>query len=154
MSDSPLRLLLDFDDRFQRDRDQSAAFLHRRDRRFALDCEQQGKTPDVARWMAFMDRLSGPGGRSTDNRRELRRWRSVNTGFAIAGSVLGILAMTGLLFYDGGQRINITVILGFVALQLLLALATTLQPLFGGQPWAWLLRRLGRPPTTLSLIHI
>ncbi|EMP54641.1 hypothetical protein MSNKSG1_15067 [Marinobacter santoriniensis NKSG1] len=154
MSDSPLRLLLDFDDRFQRDRDQSAAFLHRRDRRFALDCEQQGKTPDVARWLTFMDRLSGPGGRSDTSRRDLKRWRSVNTGFAIAGSVLGILTMTGLLFYDGGQRINITVILGFVALQLLLALATTLQPLFGGQPWAWLLRRLGRPPTTSALTRL
>ena len=62
MSHNPLRLLLDFDDRIQRDRDQAPAFLHRRDRRFALDCEQQGIQPDAAHWLAHMQRLSGPGG--------------------------------------------------------------------------------------------
>ena len=50
MIHNPLRLLLDFDDRIQRDRDQAPAFLHRRDRRFALDCQQRGQSPDAALW--------------------------------------------------------------------------------------------------------
>ncbi|WP_372987081.1 DUF2868 domain-containing protein [Marinobacter sp.] len=144
MSQNPLRLLLDFDDRIQRDRDQPSAFLHRRDRRFALDCEQQGITPDASHWLAHMDRLSGPGGTVTAGGRELRLWRRVNGGFVAAGCLIGILTMLGLLFYDGGQRINITVILAFVLFQLLLALATTVQALVGWQPWRWLLRRFHR----------
>ena len=144
MSQNALRLLLDFDDRIQRDRDQPSAFLHRRDRRFALDCEQQGITPDASRWLAHMDRLSGPGGTVTAGSRELGRWRRVNGGFVAAGCVIGILTMLGLLFYDGGQRINITVILAFVLFQLILALATTVQAMVGWQPWRWLLKRLHR----------
>ncbi|GAA0845810.1 hypothetical protein GCM10009113_19540 [Marinobacter szutsaonensis] len=144
MSQNPLRLLLDFDDRIQRDRDQPSAFLHRRDRRFALDCEQQGITPDASHWLAHMDRLSGPGGTVTAGSRELRLWYRVNGGFVAAGCLIGILTMLGLLFYDGGQRINITVILAFVLFQLLLALATTVQALVGWQPWRWLLKRLHR----------
>lgn len=144
MSQNPLRLLLDFDDRIQRDRDQPSAFLHRRDRRFALDCEQQGITPDASHWLAHMDRLSGPGGTVTAGSRELRLWCRVNGGFVAAGCLIGILTMLGLLFYDGGQRINITVILAFVLFQLLLALATTVQALVGWQPWRWLLKRLHR----------
>lgn len=144
MSQNPLRLLLDFDDRIQRDREQPAAFLHRRDRRFALDCEQQGIRPDATRWLAHMERLSGPGGRADAGSRELRLWRGVNGGFVAAGFLAGILTMLGLLFYDGGQRINITVVLAFVLLQLVLALATTLQAMIGWQPWRWLLRRLHR----------
>lgn len=50
--------------------------------------------------------------------------------------MFGCLTMLGLLFYEGGQRINITVILAFVALQLLLALFTTAQSLVGWQPGA------------------
>jgi len=144
MSQNPVRLLLDFDDRIQRDRDQPSAFLHRRDRRFALDCEHQGIRPDAARWLAHMDRLSGPGGRVDAGSREVSLWRRINGGFVGAGFLTGILTMLGLLFYDGGQRINITVILAFVLLQLVLALATTLQSLIGWQPWRWLLRRLHR----------
>lgn len=59
--------------------------------------------------------------------------------------MLGIVAMAGLLFYDGSQRINVTVILAFVLLQLALALATTLQAVIGWQPWRWLGRRLRLP---------
>ncbi|HCL38118.1 MAG TPA: DUF2868 domain-containing protein, partial [Marinobacter hydrocarbonoclasticus] len=142
MSPNPLRLLLDFDDRIQRDRDQPPAFLHRRDRRFALDCEQQGIKPSPSRWLAHMDRLSGPGGTVTAGRRELKLWRRATSGFTGAGCLMGIVTMLGLLFYDGGQRINITVILTFVLFQLLLALATTLQAIVGWQPWRWLLKRL------------
>ena len=142
MSPNPLCLLLDFDDRVQRDRDQPPAFLHRRDRRFALDCEQQGIKPSPSRWLAHMDRLSGPGGAVTAGRRELKLWRRATSGFTGAGCLMGIVTMLGLLFYDGGQRINITVILTFVLFQLLLALATTLQAIVGWQPWRWLLKRL------------
>ncbi|MCG7200382.1 DUF2868 domain-containing protein [Marinobacter pelagius] len=144
MSQNPLRLLLDFDDRIQRDRDQPSAFLHRRDRRFALDCEQQGIRPDAARWLAHMDRLSGPGATATAGGLELRFWRRVMSGFVAVGTLTGALSMLGLLFYEGGQRINITVILAFVLLQLILALATTAQSMIGWQPWRWLLRRLHR----------
>lgn len=142
MSQNPLRLLLDFDDRIQQDRDQPPAFLHRRDRRFALDCERQGIAPTPSRWLKHIDRLSGPGGNDTAGHREQKFWRRVNSGFAGAGGLMGIVAMMGLLFYDGGQRINITVILAFVLFQLLLALATTVQALIGWQPWRWLLKRL------------
>ncbi|GGC67243.1 DUF2868 domain-containing protein [Marinobacter halophilus] len=144
MSHNPLRLLLDFDDRIQRDRDQAPAFLHRRDRRFALDCQEQGANPDAAGWLQHMDRLSGPGGTRQTGRYIQRRWRRITGGFALAGAMLGSLTMAGLLFYDGGQRINITVLLGFVLLQLLLALATTVQSIVGWQPWTWLQRWLER----------
>ena len=142
MANNSLRLLLDFDDRIQRDREQPPAFLHRRDRRFALDCQQQGITPGAGQWLAHMDRLSGSGGDVNPGTRELQRWQQINTGFAVVGSIFGIITMLGLLFYDGGQRINITVFLAFVLLHLLLALATTTQALIGWQPWAWLARRL------------
>ncbi|MFO7527862.1 MAG: DUF2868 domain-containing protein [Marinobacter sp.] len=148
MSQNPLRLLLDFDDRIQRDRDQPSAFLHRRDRRFALDCQQQEITPDASCWLAHMDRLSGPGGTVTAGSRELRLWRRVNGGFVAAGCLIGIFTMLGLLFYDGGQRINITVILAFVLLQLILALVTTVQAIIGWQPWRWLLKGLHRDHTS------
>jgi hypothetical protein len=69
-------------------------------------------------------------------------WRRVNTGFVAAGILFGILSMVGLLIYDGGDRINVTVILAFVAFQLLLAAFTTMQSLIGWQPWRWLLHRL------------
>jgi len=155
MSHNPLRLLLDFDDRIQRDRDQAPAFLHRRDRRFALDCEQQGIQPDAAHWLAHMQRLSGPGGVRAQGRALQQRWRRINGGFAAAGAVFGIITMAGLLFYDGGQRINVTVLLAFVLLQLLLALATTVQSLAGWQPWRWLQRRLQKQPpgATLAQLH-
>ncbi|MEC7814697.1 MAG: DUF2868 domain-containing protein, partial [Pseudomonadota bacterium] len=62
MTQTPLARLLAFDDRARRDHDQSPAFLHRRDRRFALDCEARGQRPSIDRWLAHMERLSGPGG--------------------------------------------------------------------------------------------
>lgn len=141
MTDHSLRLLLDFDACAQRDNGQAPAFLHRRDRKFALTCEQQGVTPSPKRWMAHMNHLSGPGAGADPSAHTLGFWRRINSGFMAAGTVLGVLAMLGLLFYDGGQRINVTVILAFVAFQLLLALLTTAQSLAGWQPWRPLLRR-------------
>lgn len=142
MTDSPLQLLLEFDARSQRDQDQPPTFLHRRDRKFALSCEAQGETPDARRWLEHMARLSGPGGHPSVADTTQRLWSRINAGFASAGVLLGILTMVGLLFYDGGQRINITVFLAFVVLQLLLALSTTAQSLVGWQPWRWLVRRV------------
>ncbi len=154
MSHNPLRLLLDFDDRIQRDRDQAPAFLHRRDRRFALDCQQQGIRPDAAAWLQQMARLSGPGNGRQAGKDIEQRWRRIHGGFVVAGAMFGILTMAGLLFYDGGQRINMTVLLAFVLLQLLLAAATTVQALAGWQPWGWLQRRLQKQPPGQTLARL
>ncbi|KAA1174210.1 DUF2868 domain-containing protein [Marinobacter salinexigens] len=143
MTNRPLRLLLDFDARSQRDKEQPPAFLHRRDRKFALTCQEQGLAPTPERWMAHMDRLSGPGASADKSQQLLRLWQRIRMLFMLVGAVFGVLTMAGLLFYDAGQRINITVILGFVLLQILLALYTSLQALIGWQPWHWLLRRFG-----------
>jgi len=143
MSESPLRLLLDFDACSQRDQDQPPAFLHRRDRKFALTCQPRGTRATARAWIDQMERLSGPGGAAGASARVLDLWRRIHTGFAVVGILAGITTMSGLLFYDGGQRINITVFLAFVALQLMLALFTSIQSLAGWQPWRWLLTRLG-----------
>lgn len=145
MSQSPytqMAALLAFDDQVRRDQDQPAGFLHRRDRRFALDCQDQDITPTPRLWLEHLDRLSGRGTvTATDPR--LARWHRIRLGFAVAGGLFGVITMLGLLFYDGSQRINLTVILAFVLLQLLLALATTARALANGQPWRWLNHRLG-----------
>lgn len=158
MSHNPLRLLLDFDDRFRRDKDQAPAFLHRRDRRFALDCQEQGVAPTAAQWLQHMDRLSGPGGKRQTGLDVQHLWQRINGGFALAGAVFGVLTMAGLLFYDGGQRINITVLLAFVLLQLLLAVATTVQSIVGWQPWGllqrWLDQRLHTQPPGPTLAQL
>jgi len=146
MTDNPLRLLLEFDSQAQRDRSQPPTFLHRRDRKFALVCEEQGEAPDAARWLAHLNRLSGPRTTPTSADRTLASWRRINGGFAVSGAVAGTLAMAGLLFYDGGQRINITVFLAFVLLHLIFALFTTVQAMAGWQPWRWLAHRLGVNP--------
>ncbi|MDK9558399.1 DUF2868 domain-containing protein [Marinobacter sp. M216] len=142
MTESPLHLLLEFDARSQRDQDQPPAFLHRRDRKFALSCEQRGEIPDARLWLEHMARLSGPGNHPSIADTTGRLWSRINAGFATAGVLLGMLTMLGLLFYDGGQRINITVFLAFVVLQLFLALFTTAQALVGWQPWRWLAHRI------------
>ncbi|SFR48739.1 Protein of unknown function [Marinobacter gudaonensis] len=144
MTERPLRLLLDFDHQAQRDRSQPPAFLHRRDRKFALLCREQGVVPDAARWLSHLQRLSGPEAAPTPAEQTLSSWRRITGGFAAAGAITGILTMSGLLFYEGGQRINITVLLAFVLLHLALALATTVQAMAGWQPWRRLLRRVGK----------
>lgn len=143
MTDSPLQLLLDFDAQARRDRAQSPAFLHRRDRKFALVCQEQRVPPDTRRWLSHLNRLSDRSQASTVSEPSLALWRRINRGFAGAGLLTGVLTMTGLLFYDGGQRINITVLLAFVLLHLVLAVFTTLQALAGWQPWRPLLVRFG-----------
>ena len=155
MTDTPLRLLLAFDNRIQRDRDQPANFLHRRDRRFALDCQQQGVKPDVRRWLAQMDRLSGTGEPDPAVTRELGTWQRISAGFLTAGAVFGVITMLGLLFYEGGQRINVTVFLAFVLLQFMLALATTIQAWIGWQPWRRLVHKLfkGPPSPTRAALY-
>ena len=150
MPDSAIRLLLDFDAQVARDEQHSPAFLHRRDRRFALDCQEKGLRPVPQQWLAHLSRLS-PADTSTPAQSYLRHWRNINGGFALFGTLLGILAMLGLLFYEGGQRINLTVILAFVLLQLLLAGFTSLQSLAGWQPWRRLLRHLSPEKRSASL---
>ncbi len=144
MTNSALRLFLDFDAVSQRDAHQPPAFLHRRDRKFAQLCKERDQQPDAQQWLNHIAHLSGPGGAgsSVASTQTLRLWRRVNSGFIAVGTLFGIFTMIGLLLYDGGQRINITVILAFVALQLLLAVFTTAQSLIGWQPWRWLLNRL------------
>ena len=147
MPDSAIRRLLEFDDQVQRDRDQSPAFLHRRDRRFALDCRDKGLAPGPDQWLQHVRKLRPP----LPAADPLRRWRHLTTGFALVGLVAGIMAMLGLLFYDGGQRINLTVILAFVLLQCLLAAITTVQAFAGWQPWRWLLRKFSTAPPSAVL---
>lgn len=149
MTDNSLRLLLDFDARAQRDKGQAPAFLHRRDRKFALTCEQQNEKPSPKHWLAHINHLSGPGAGRPPSAITLGFWRRINSGFMAAGTLFGLLTMLGLLFYDGGQRINITVILAFVSFQLLLALLTTVQSLVGWQPWRPLLRRFRKHPESV-----
>jgi hypothetical protein len=135
MTERPLRLLLDFDACAQTDKGQASVFLHRRDRKFALTCEEQGEKPTPKRWMGYINRFNNVESASEQSEQTLRFWLKVNRGFMTAGALFGILTMLGLLFYDGGQRINVTFIVFFVAFQLLLAVFTTAQSIIGWQPW-------------------
>ena len=143
----PIRLLMDFDAQIQRDSQQASDFIHRRDRKFALSCEEHNSPSDPEHWLAWLGRFDNSreqlagAGQTTE-----QHWQRINSGFITLGAVLGIIAMAGLLFYDGGQRINVTVIIGFVALQLLLALLTSLQSVMGWQPWRPLLNRFMPAP--------
>jgi hypothetical protein len=141
MTNRCLRLLLEFDACAQRDSGQASLFLHRRDRKFALICQEQGVKPSPARWIAHTNRFNDTSTELKHLPPTLLLWRRVNRGFIAAGALFGVLTMLGLLFYDGGQRINVTVIVAFVAFQFLLALLTTVQSLAGWQPWKTLLRR-------------
>lgn len=134
-----LETLLAFDRQYQRDQQQSPAFLHRRDRRYALD-QGGSHAPDVRHWLAQLQALNGTS--SGTYPIELRFWQRFASVFVTLGAVLGIVTMSGLLFYDGGQQINITVILGIILLQLVLALFTAIQGLAGWQPWAPLIHSL------------
>jgi hypothetical protein len=143
----PLRLLMDFDAQIQRDDQQAPDFIHRRDRKCALSGEEHNSPSNPAHWLAWLGRFddsrepSASAGQATE-----QHWQRINSGFVALGAVLGIITMTGLLFYDGGQRINVTVIIGFVALQLLFALLTSLQSVVGWQPWRPLLNRVVPAP--------
>lgn len=129
-----LTLLLDFDDQVQKDRGQTSAFLHRRDRKFALSCQADGRHPGPANWLTHLGGFNGEQLAGGPDPR-LRVWYRVNLAFIAVGTLLGLLTMLGLLFYDGSGQINVTVILGFVLLQVGLAVLTSLQSLLGWRPW-------------------
>lgn len=136
MPDSSLALLLDFDDRYRRDQQQSSDFLHRRDRRLALERGLDGSGSPATWLRAVRERpLTAP---THDPR--LRTWRRLRLLFVLAGAALGVATLLGLLYYDGGRRINLTLIIAVALLQLLLALLTSGQALIGWQPWRGLFK--------------
>lgn len=144
MSKANLTLLLALEAQDRRDQRQDPVFLHRRDRRYALDHpDHTGSAADLQGWLQHLSQWSGAPADQTGPP-ELAALTNVNRVFAGLGALLGIVAMAGLLVFDGGQRINLTLILGFIALQLLLALATTLQSLAGWNPWGPALGYLNR----------
>ena len=141
-----LTLLLDFDDQYRRDVQQSHAFLHRRDRRFAQQQEDQKQPLTVPAWLAALHALNGQRREAGADPR-LRHWRQARWVFAGLGALLRAGFMLGLLWYDGSRQINLTLLIGLVALQLLLALFTSLQAWLGWQPWGSLLGpRQGEDP--------
>lgn len=154
MTDRSFRLLLDFDACAQKDEGQASVFLHRRDRKFALTCEEQGIKPSPQRWIKYINRFSDSAEDSNQSQQTSRFWQRVRGSFAAVGALFGVLTMLGLLFYDGGQRINVTVIIAFVAFQLFLALLTTVQSLAGWQPWRallWRFRKNSQPEMLTNL---
>ncbi len=142
MADKALNLLLAFDEQARKDRQQDPAFLHRRDRKLALEAADRNRTLSPADWLSTVRRYQST---QPDTRGPLRRWHHVNRGFALAGALSGVVAMAGVLAWDGTQRINLTLLLALILLQLLLGLATGLQGLLNWQPWRWLTRRLSGP---------
>lgn len=148
MADKALTLLIAFDEQARRDRQQNPVFLHRRDRRLALDAQERGQALDPDEWLAAVKRHQPPG---TTTPAGLKRWHHIARGFALAGAISGVLAMAGVLAWDGAQRINLTVLLALVLLQLVLGLFTSLQGLFNWQPWRWLQRRLAGPDQAHTL---
>ncbi|MCG8393553.1 MAG: DUF2868 domain-containing protein [Pseudomonadales bacterium] len=135
-----LTLLLDFDDQYRRDAGQSQAFLHRRDRRFAQQQDDNRQPRSIPAWLGELHALNG---QRRDNGPDprLRRWRQARWLFAGLGAVLGMAFMLGLLVYDGSRQINVTLLIALVGLQLLLAVFTSLQAWLGWQPWRSLLGR-------------
>jgi uncharacterized protein DUF2868 len=143
MADNRLRRLLAFDRQVRRDRAQSPVFLHRRDRRFALDCHDRNQTPSIDRWLAHLARVGGldDSGETREQDRVLSGWHRLMLAFTLVGLIAGVFAMAGLLYYEGGQRINLTALLAFAALQTLLALVTIVQSAVKWQPWRPFMRR-------------
>lgn len=151
MTDGTLKLLLDFDARVQREASQPADFLHRRDRRFALSASEQGAALDARRWLDHLNRFNDDEAEASRGETVARLWRRIASGFALAGAVFGLVTMLGLLVYEGGQRINVTVLMAFVLLQLVFALLTSAQAVLGWQPWRPLLRRFQDPRSSRAL---
>lgn len=134
-----LSLLLDFDEQYRRDRQQDRRFLHRRDRHLATEQDIDGSRGSLPAW------LKAVRGHDLDNAHagaHLRAWRWMRVLFVAGGSVLGAATMLGLLYYDGGRRINVTLIIAVALLELLLALLTTAQAWIGWQPWHVVFRTL------------
>ena len=136
-----LTRLLDFDDQYRRDSQQSQAFLHRRDRRFAQHQQAHRQPLTVPLWLAHLHALNDQR-QNTGRDPRLRRWRQARWLFAVLGAVLGAAFMAGLLVYDGSRRINLLVLLVLIAMQLVLALLTSLQAWLGWQPWGSVLAGL------------
>lgn len=132
-----LSLLLDFDEQYGRDRQQDGDFLHRRDRRLAVEQGVDGTLGTLTTWLRAVRGRDVSAAHGDDR---LRAWVWMRVLFVLLGAVLGAAAMLGMLYYDGGRRINVTVIMGVAALQLLLALVTTLETWIGWQPWHGLFR--------------
>lgn len=145
-----LTLLLDFDDQYRRDVAQSQAFLHRRDRRFAQQQQQDRQPLSVPAWLAALHALNGQR-RATGADPRLRGWRQARWVFAGLGALLGAMFMLGALYFDGGQQINLTVLIVLAALQLALALLSSLQSWLGWQPWGALLGRHREPDALAPL---
>lgn len=154
MTDRSLRLLLDFDACAQRYNGQASVFLHRRDRKFALTCKEQGVEATPKRWITYINRFSDAEPGREQLTQTLRFWKRVNSIFLAVGALFGVFSMLGLLFYDGGQRINVTVIIAFVAFQLLLALLTTTQSLIGWQPWRSVIKRFRKNSQSAVLTRL
>lgn len=131
---SPVRRLLNFDAQYRRDQQHTPDFLHRRDRRLALAREQdRAPPPDATAWLSAVG--------APDAGHALRPWRRGRAALTLAGAVLGVLTMLGILHMDGLGRINVTLLLALALLQLLLALSTSAQALSGRRPWGRLLGR-------------
>ncbi len=134
-----LNLLLDFDEQYRRDQQQDRGFLHRRDRRLATEQGIDGTRGSLAAWLRAVRGHDPDPARAVPR---LRAWRWMRVLFVVVGGVLGAAAMLGLLYYDGGRRINVTLIIGVALLQLLLALVTAVQSWIGWQPWRGVFRSL------------
>ncbi len=138
-----LNLLLAFDAQYRRDQQQGEAFLHHRDRRFALETGIDGSA-DPAAWLCAVRGVSAESLRRPAP--EMKFWWRARLVFGVAGAGLGVATMLGLLYYTGGQRINVTLIIGVALLQLALTVTTGAQALIGWQPWRpvadWLKRIL------------
>ncbi|MEO8985431.1 MAG: DUF2868 domain-containing protein [Rhodanobacter sp.] len=134
-----LTLLLDFDEQYRRDQQQDRRFLHRRDRCLCSEQAIDGSRGSLAAWLHAVH------GHDVDPAHigeRLRVWRWMRVLFVVLGLVLGAATMLGLLYYDGGRQINVTLIIGVALLQLLLALFTTAQAWSGWQPWRGVFRSL------------
>lgn len=150
MANSSLQRLMAFDRQARLDRAQSPVFLHRRDRRFALDCHDRNQMPSVDLWLNHLQRVGQPGAAgpvpcltlTPEQQRLLGRWRWLMIVFALVGTISGAFTMAGLLYYEGGQRINLSILLAFAALQCLLAIITMVQSFTHWQPWHWVPKRL------------
>jgi hypothetical protein len=145
MADQALNLLLAFDEQARKDRQQDPAFLHRRDRKLALEAAENNRSLSPAGWLSAVRRYQTP---QADASGPLRHWHRINRGFFLAGTFSGVMAMAGVLAWEGTQRINLTLLLALILLQLVLGLGTGLQGLFSWQPWRWLTRRLASPDQT------
>lgn len=132
-----LTLLLDFDEQYHRDQQQDEEFLHRRDRQLAVERGIDGSRRSLTAWLGA---VRGRDCAHVSGDPRLRVWGWLRALFIAAGVIFGAAAMLGLLYYDGGRRISVTLIMAVALLQLLLALITAAQSWIGWQPWRGVFR--------------